>query len=368
MALGSTDERDLLLPLFTGIDEEPLWDTFLHRLLARTRAQRLHLFIRPGGMTGTPPIKRTIRTLGYTRPAGFFDLETFSDAGLLPFASLRPHRVYSLEETTVPESAEAVRRQRTVLGEASVAHARFIRIVARGDHNAWIVLLHDRLDFGAGDSALLSSLAPHFALALTMLMELRSLRLRATIAEDALALIGVGQAIFDSDGHVVIADGIAADELDIQSTGQNIGRAQLRAAEAQALSAACRELATARPEARRTVRFDDRLGKDMLLRRAPVATDSPLSSGYSVGLVRRGQRESAKSAAPVVAATLGLSTREAALAEAISQGRSIIEAGAELQLTQETARNYSKRIYAKTGASGQADLVRLLLTGLAPFA
>lgn len=364
MALGSTDERDLLLPLFTGIDEEPLWDTFLHRLLARTRAQRLHLFIRPGGMTGTPPIKRTIRTLGYTRPAGFFDLETFSDAGLLPFASLRPHRVYSLEETTVPESAEAVRRQRAVLDEASVAHARFIRIVARGDHNAWIVLLHDRLDFGAGDSALLSSLAPHFALALTMLMELRSLRLRATIAEDALALIGVGQAIFDSDGSVVIADGIATGELDIQSTG----RAQLRAAEAQALNAACRELSTARPEARLTVRFDDRLGRDMLLRRAPVATDSPLSSGYSVGLVRRGQRASTKAAAPVVAATLGLSIREAALAEAISHGHSILEAGAGLQLTPETARNYSKRIYAKTGASGQADLVRLLLTGLAPFA
>ena len=69
-----------------------------------------------------------------------------------------------------------------------------------------------------------------------------------------------------------------------------------------------------------------------------------------------------------MAATLGLSTREAALAEAIGQGRSIVDAGAQLQLTPETARNYSKRIYAKTGASGQADLVRMMLTGLAPFA
>ena len=193
---------------------------------------------------------------------------------------------------------------------------------------------------------------------------LRGLRLRATIAEDALALLGVGQAIFDPGGQAIIADAIATDELDIQSTG----RAQIRAGAAQALGTACRELSTASPEARRTIRFDDRLGKDMLLRRAPVAADSPLSSGYAVGLVRRDRRENMRSAAPVVAATLGLSNREAALAEAISQGRSIVEAGAELQLTQETARNYSKRIYAKTGASGQADLVRLLLTGLAPFA
>jgi DNA-binding CsgD family transcriptional regulator len=76
----------------------------------------------------------------------------------------------------------------------------------------------------------------------------------------------------------------------------------------------------------------------------------------------------AKSASPVIAATLNLSPREAALAEAVSKGRSIVEAGAELKLTQETARNYSKRIYAKTGARGQADLVRILLTGLLPFA
>jgi DNA-binding CsgD family transcriptional regulator len=364
MALGTSDERDLLIPLFTGIDDDPLWNTFLHRVLARTRAQRLHLFIRPGGMVGMPPIQRTIRAHGYTPREVTFNLETFSEAGLLPYAALRPQRVYSLEETTLPESPEAVRHQREVLDAASVAHARFIRIVARGDHNAWLVLLHDRLDFGAGDSALLSSLAPHFALALTLLMEMRALRLRATIAEDALGLIGVGQAIFDTDGRVILTDAIASDELDMQATG----RPQIRAGAAQAISTACRELSSAAPEARRTVRFDDRMGKDILLRRAPVDVGATLSGGYSVGLVRQDRRENQTSASRVVEATLGLSTREAALAEAISQGRSIVEAGSELQLTQETARNYSKRIYAKTGANGQADLVRLLLTGLSPFA
>lgn len=364
MALGTTDERDLILPLFSGVRDDPLWNTFLSRLLSRTRAQRLHLFLRPGGVSGMPPVQRTIRAQGYVRPAGFFDLETFSHADLIPYASLRPNRVYSLEETMLPNSPEAAERQRAILTAASVAHARFIRIIAPGDHNAWVILLHDRLDFAAADSALLSSLAPHLALALSMLMELRGLRLRAAVAEDALELLGVGQAIFDSTGQAIIADPIATEELDIQSTG----RAQLKAGAAQALNAACRELSTASAEARTTVRFDDRFDKDLLLRRAPVDPASPLSSGYSVGLVRRNRREDPRNAAPVVAATFDLSAREAALAEAISQGRSIVEAGAELQLTPETARNYSKRIYAKTGASGQADLVRMLLTGLAPFA
>ncbi len=365
MALGTNDERDLLLPLFTGMDEEPLWDTFLHRLLARTRAQRLHLFLRPGGMSGVPPVKRTIRVHGYAPSATPFDLETFSEAGLLPYASLRANRVYSLEETRLPESPEAARAQRAVLDAAWVAHARFIRVVAKGDHNAWLVLLHDRLDFGAADAALLSALAPHVALALALLMELRSSRLRAAIAEDALAKLGVGQAMFDPAGNVMIADRIAQAELDLQSTG----RPQLRAGAAQALAAACRELSTAPAEARRTVRLDERHGKDMLLRRAPLVREGdPLSSGYSVGLVRQPRRENPQAAAPVITATLGLSAREAALAEAMSQGASIVEAGSQLQLTSETARNYSKRIYAKTGASGQADLVRIMLTGLAPFA
>jgi DNA-binding CsgD family transcriptional regulator len=39
---------------------------------------------------------------------------------------------------------------------------------------------------------------------------------------------------------------------------------------------------------------------------------------------------------------------------------SIAEAAAELGLSVESARTYSKRIYAKTGARGQADLVRFV--------
>lgn len=188
--------------------------------------------------------------------------------------------------------------------------------------------------------------------------------MRATIAEDALALIGVGQAILDTEGHVIIADPIATAELDVQSTG----RAQVRASEAQALNEAYRELLKAPLDERRTVQFDDRLGKDILLRRAPIDVSTALGGSYSVGLLRQPRQENARSAARVVAVTLGLSAREAALAEAISEDHSIVEAGAKLQLTQETSRNYSKRIYAKTGARGKADLARILLNGLSPFA
>lgn len=69
--------------------------------------------------------------------------------------------------------------------------------------------------------------------------------------------------------------------------------------------------------------------------------------------------------AEAVAGLFGLSRSEARLAEAIAGGASLEEAARACGLTRETARTYSKRIFAKTGARGQADLVRLVLTRLA---
>jgi DNA-binding CsgD family transcriptional regulator len=358
MALGSSDERDLLLPIFSGIQEQPLWDTFLRRLLARTGARRLCLMLRPAHASS--PVLQRIVVAPNADSRTHFDIEELSDSGLLPYASLRPQRVYSLQEFFALDDAALAERQRELLEKSNIAHARIIRIVARGDRNAWLILLHDRQDFSAADSALLSALAPPLALVIAMLADGETLRLRAAMAEDALALIGVGQAAFDAEGHVILADGLASDQLDLQASG----RPRLRAQEAQALHTACASLASASGPARQLVRIDERQGRDMLLRPAAITGNGTAA----IGIVRQPRRENGNSAARVIAATLGLSLREAALAEAISQGQSIVEAGAGLQLTPETARNYSKRIYAKTGASGQADLVRLLLTGLAPFA
>lgn len=362
MSMGPSDERDLLLPLYAGVDEDPLWDTFLHRLLARTGASKICMLLRPAGEIGAPRFQRVIVPRG--EKATLLDIEEFSDAGLLPYASLRPNRVYSLDETIMMNSADAARRQREMLMQADITHARFMRVPARTEGDIWLILLRDLHDFGASASALLSALAPHIALALAQLFDAAKLRLRIAIAEDALAMLGVGQAAFDGQGRVIAADDVATAELDIPPHG----RMQLHGGTAQALAEACAAMARAAGPARQVLRIDERDGVNMLMRPAPPVPGTLPSAADAVGLIRRDTREDAGRAARVTMRTLGLSAREAALAEAISQGRSIVQAGAELRLTQETARNYTKRIYAKTGASGQADLVRIMLTGLAPFA
>ena len=60
----------------------------------------------------------------------------------------------------------------------------------------------------------------------------------------------------------------------------------------------------------------------------------------------------------------GLLPSEARLAWLLAQATSISDAAETLGITVETARNYSKKIYAKTGAKGHADLVRIILTSV----
>jgi DNA-binding CsgD family transcriptional regulator len=137
---------------------------------------------------------------------------------------------------------------------------------------------------------------------------------------------------------------------------------------AHALNRACAEMAFAAPGVTRVIRIDQARELDLLLRKSDLAMSEPCALPAVIGILRTSRREPALAATGTLAALHGLSASEAALAHALSRGESIVSAGEQLKLTSETARNYSKRIYEKTGAKGQADLVRLILTGLAPFA
>ena len=59
---------------------------------------------------------------------------------------------------------------------------------------------------------------------------------------------------------------------------------------------------------------------------------------------------------------------EARLALALSRGMSIPEAASKLDLKVGTVRKYSKTIYAKLGARGLADLVRIVLRSVLSLA
>jgi len=186
--------------------------------------------------------------------------------------------------------------------------------------------------------------------ALALVAAIGGVRLRADTARDTLARLSSGQEVLERSGHVL---------------GELARSGTFVPTPSPSLAEACSTLAEASSDKRQLIHSD---GRDLLLRPAGKNREGLAHPAAAIAIQRIDQSANAPSRAATLAKQFGLSAREAALAEALSRGVPLIEAGRALQLTAETTRNYSKRIYAKTGTSGQADLVRLVLTSLAPLA
>lgn len=370
MAFLSGDQTGLVLPLVEGICETPPFGSFLQALLARTDARRALLAIRLAhAMPAQPPIVTHAAALRASAEA-VLDFAALGGLGLHPFGLLRSGRVYDLDEMLAYGDPERLARQRQALGAMNIGFARWLRVSAGGVADAWLVLVRERQDFAAAAVATLSGVASPLDAALRTLAALGDQRLQAVMAQDALTRLGVAQIAFDAAGRVMAADPGAEAMLHLLPDPGGVPgrRLKLPPDVAGALNAACAELSVAAADATRVIRLDERTGLDLLLRRAALALDATSAHPAVIGTLRCSRREDGRAAARTLAAVHGLSGSEAALALALSRGETIRDAARRLGLTEETARNYSKRIYAKTGTTGQADLVRLILTGLAPFA
>ncbi|MFW2850480.1 helix-turn-helix transcriptional regulator [Sphingomonas sp. TX0543] len=321
MAFSRIDETDLLLPLHEAAREAPRWRTFLARLRQRTRADSAHLLTSP---------------FGAALPAPFNDITP---------ERLRPNRVYAAAE----------------LGERAAGDGRIIRVTEPSGAGAVLAIIGVARVFTAADSALLSALGPHLAVALTGMVAIDGLRARLDLAEDIVARTGTGRISFDRDARVLHFDPIA-ERIVRASTGNSpaIGQ-RLRIGDLEAerlLPLAAATFADSPDSAPRTLRLSAMPACNILLVPARPAMAALFRSPIATGPQRLAAIE----------AIHGLTHSEGRLAAALADGASIAQAAATIGLTIETARNYSKRIYAKTGVRGQAELVRLLCTGVSALA
>jgi len=235
---------------------------------------------------------------------------------------LRLGRVYLAEELS----------GRAPPGEAGIigSDARALG-VGRDGAAGWLLIERDRGSFRAVDSALLSGLAPHLAAALARAAEGASLRARLAAAEDLARRLGAGRICFDARGQVRTLETGAADLLAHLAPG-------VQPAAPPGPDPALVALAP---------------GLEML-----CLTEA---CGHRTGWLRATALP--LPAPEVIAAALGISRAEARLARALGMGATLAEAAARLGLTVETARAYSRTIYARTGLRGQPDLMRRLWTG-----
>ncbi len=363
MAITILAGQDLVAALHRGTLGSPPWEEFLDGLRRRTGADFAGIFLSSGQN------QSEIVTLEAGRGAARFlspdRIAELAGAGPSNQQILRAKRVYSSSELTDSNAAARPDFLQQFMAEHELTQIRIVRLTDPGGGQMWVMIARKRGDFSGADAALLGSLADHLEIALGTWAALDRERMRAGITADAMRRLNFGWLILDPQGR--IAD--LSDEAEVMLQGGGAlqrapdGRLRPISREAQAGLRRFLEHANRGEQISRAVHLSDEPWLDMLLTTSPGAMRERAHGTIIVAFVH-GEQPGSEERSVQLAELFGLTAQEARLALQISRGVKIAEAAQTLGITVETARLYSKRIYAKTGTRGQADLVRLILASI----
>lgn len=366
MAIILGEEQDLIAALHRGTLGAPPWEEFLEQLRRRTGADYASLFFQ-----GDHDWLQSIRVPAL--PKGADDInelyqQEFGSANALPHKAMRLNRVYSLDEFLDSNDPRQDRFKSLFKQDADIGFARNMRVAEPNGGQIWISLGRKKSDFSASDGALLGSLATHLAIAAGTHAELERQRLKAGISADAIMRLNFGWFMLDASGRIIDmseqAEALIQEAKTLRKSPD--GRLIAESANAQGILRKFLQKRLAGESIVRTVHLSDEPWLDMLLTNPPTDLQGALQP-LAIAFVH-GERTSSTERSQHLASLFGLTLQEARLALHISHGVTIREAATLLGLTHETARLYSKRIYAKTGTRGQADLVRLILASIIALA
>lgn len=281
------------------------------------------------------------------------------------------HEVVLREGAGVAVPDKAMREARVYTGDELQAADPGLRAVRVGAADAMVTLAVSGSPApGAEIASLLSALVPHLRVALQVLSTIERERGRASASAEAFRRMNFGWIALDERCRIVELDAQAERLLERMGSLRRGPYDRLVPAQPaidRLLTGLVKAMAQDRRHRPRAINLSQDPWVDILV--APMRVDTLAGGGRAVAAVYlRGDRSSIADRHEQLVDLFGLTPAEARLAWALAQGLSIAEAADAHGLTTETARYYSKRIYAKTGARGQVDLVRNILTGVLALA
>lgn len=334
------DETDLILQLHADAAAGGNWAGLCERLTVLTRARAAVLAAQDlDGATASDVGLAALPT----------DLAAVIAAPEDPcgLRRMRPGRVHSAADLPGPGLPPAPWQLR----------AMAVRLA--GQAMAWVVIAREHSDFRAADGVLLSALAPHLPQAVAQWRAARQARARAALLGRLVAGLGAAWLGFDADGRVCAHHSGAGTLLQGVARLRPGQRLDLPDPDAAArLERALRRLGSSGGAGAEVVVALGRPPAPALLlaRAGPDAADL---GAKTLGWLRVPPTMTPDPA--LAAALLGITPAEARLALTLARGATLREAAAALALTEQTARSYSRQIYARTGLRGQSDLMRALL-------
>jgi len=347
MQISRTDELDLLTVLHDGMHEQPAWGVFLGRLLRRVGAAGVRLLLARGELGVETAVRLNSRHVAVR-------LRSVTEADdPIPYGVLRPQRVYDFTEF------------QAWLGGAG----RIVR-ATEGDVDGWLVI-HGEETFSAGASSLLSALALHFRIALRNYVAVERERLQRQVGGLAMGRLGRGWLALTATGRVMAADPLAESLLREGGQLRLSAEGRLLAVSPAAHQRLVRAIESVTMEAGappRCVRISEEPRMEALI--APLTTvvaEAPIV-GAVAAVHFQATPASADDPAHALCELFDLTPALARFAWALGHDGGIAEAAKRLGLSIETARFYSKSLYAKLDVKGQAELTRRILTSVAVLA
>jgi DNA-binding CsgD family transcriptional regulator len=310
-------------------------------------------------------------------------LYTFHDLGRIDPECKRRHEVYHVMNPWMRSSRypagqmvhsddliELSQLKRTafyddVLRPQNLAHGLIVNVASRPEFRVSLNIERSEKagPFGERDTAILGSLLPHLRRASELRLRMLDYSEAARAERDALDLVSTGIITFDSGQRVLLANAAArtrGEELSLRvNAGSDLSGPPsvvngIRALLTNAL----------RGGAGGTCRLSQPSGREVGITVTPVRgrafdhvshhkTASPAAIALLVDISRNGEAASA-----LLAARHGLTAAELRVATALSQTSGMKAAAAMLGISSNTLKSHTKRIYAKIGVRGHAELVQ----------
>ena len=356
------DISGLQLALIDGQFERPMWSGFLERLRQITGADFASLVLHPPGRRMDD---------GLQLAAGDIESEQVSEL-YRKYLETSQSMTKSWQRDGVPYSFEELLRHdrpahpgyyAEVIAATGIRDAWQVRASEPNGVITWLSIGRRTGRFGEKDAATLRAIAPALRGVVRSHVSGERSRFRASMAGEAVRRLQCGWLLLDHAGYVLVGD--AFGEALLANSGSlarnHSGRLIVSpiAAEREVFEFLA-SLAGSGPVRPRAITLCTDPWLDMMLIPARKMMTSESAVPAAIAYIHRDSWNSVDRCTQLID-LFGLSPSEARLALALCRGRSMAETAVELGITTETARGYSKIVYAKTGTRGMVDLVRVIM-------
>ncbi|MEH6549638.1 MAG: hypothetical protein V7744_06600 [Pseudomonadales bacterium] len=367
-------EQILIDSVYDGITETPPWKTFLHLFRRQLNCQISGMWFRPPFLD-QPQLTLTDNDIEYEPLIEQFYNEYYKSSALFHAAPSQGEvRIFSSAISKDDIKSSSFYKQ--FLKPNNIASGLQFYIEEADGLCLWIEVGRSNklADFGVEESDFCHALTPHLTRALGIYSSIQKSKVENDIYQELIEQLAVGIVILDHNARVMKINSMTESMLaELDGIDLRSDRIVFSKPEDQQTYAAAVEHALAHYDSQsiqpsvELLRINySGVGSIGLLVKSAVSSRWYEGSGCPAVVLYLCDPSAQKSTRETFVSKLfGLTLSEANLAILLADGMTLAEAAKKLNVTENTTRTVSKRIFSKTGVRRQAELVRLILSSMA---